>query len=168
MKQCRVCLKNKNRADFSVNNATTDGLQSKCKECDNEYQRTRRRKPSNIKQRKEYSKKYREDRKDSFEWRIQQLVHAAKARARAKGRDFAITLDDVLGLYPEDGCCPVFGFEMVFGDSNDRECSPSIDRIDSELGYTSDNIQILSWKANRMKADFTLNELKALVAFMED
>lgn len=168
MKQCNACLKSKKSTEFSVNNATADGLQSKCKECDREYQRVRRSNPSIILQRKQYGKQYREERKDSFEWRLKQLVHAAKARARTKGRDFSITLEDVLEIYPEDNCCPVFGFEMSFGDSNDREHSPSIDRIDSELGYTPDNIQILSWKANRMKADFTLNELKALVAFMED
>jgi len=70
-------------------------------------------------------------------------------------------------LYPVDGKCPVFGFNLEFNDAGFRETSPSIDRIDSDKGYTKDNIQIISWKANRLKAYATVEDLEILVAFLK-
>jgi hypothetical protein len=32
-----------------------------------------------------------------------------------------------------------------------KELSPSIDRIDNDKGYTLDNMQWITWKANRLK-----------------
>jgi hypothetical protein len=55
----------------------------------------------------------------------------------------------------------------MFNDSGFRENSPSIDRIDSIEGYTVDNIQIISWKANRIKAYATVEELEIVIAFMK-
>jgi len=39
--------------------------------------------------------------------------------------------------------------------------------IDSDRGYTKDNIQIISWKANRLKAYATVEDLEILVAFLK-
>lgn len=59
--------------------------------------------------------------------------------------------------------CPILniplnydGVEFATG-RNDN--SPSIDRIDSSIGYTADNIHIISWRANRIKNDSTPEEL---------
>jgi hypothetical protein len=37
-----------------------------------------------------------------------------------------------------------------------------VDRIDPNRGYIADNIWVISWKANRMKSNATLEELKLL------
>lgn len=42
----------------------------------------------------------------------------------------------------------------------------SIDRIDSTKSYTKGNIQIMSWRANRLKMDASLSELETPVAFL--
>jgi len=165
-KLCPACQQNLPLHEFNINNATADGRQRVCKVCDRAYQKQRRLKnPEGI---RAYSKKYREDNKNDCVWRLKQLLSAAKARAKTKARDFTLTLEELISLYPEDNRCPVFGFELEWNSAGFRETSPSIDRIDSELGYTIDNCQVISWKANRLKADATLNELKQLIAFLED
>ena len=61
----------------------------------------------------------------------------------------------------------VFGFDLEFNSAGFRETSPSIDRIDSTKGYTRNNVQIISWKANRLKAYATVEDLEILVAYLK-
>ena len=70
--------------------------------------------------------------------------------------------------------CPVLGIKLNY-DGNDKspgwtrqDDSPSIDRIDSNKGYTADNIHIISWRANRIKNDSTPEELRKLADYIED
>jgi hypothetical protein len=68
--------------------------------------------------------------------------------------------------------CPVFGIKLNYDGVEKQgwtrtDNSPSIDRIDSSKGYTADNIQIISWRANRIKNDSTPEELRKLADFME-
>ena len=95
------------------------------------------------------------------------LINASKQRAKLKNRDHSITVDDIKAIYPTDGCCPIFGMKLEFNNAGFRENSPSIDRIDSSKGYTTDNIQIISWKANRIKSYATVEELEIIVAYMK-
>jgi hypothetical protein len=46
--------------------------------------------------------------------------------------------------------------------------SPSIDRVDSSKGYTKDNIQVISHRANNLKNNATLEELRKLVTYVEN
>ena len=56
--------------------------------------------------------------------------------------------------------------KLEFNSAGFRENSPSIDRIDSTKGYTPDNIQIISWKANRIKGYASVQELEMLLAYL--
>ena len=65
--------------------------------------------------------------------------------------------------------CAITGVELEFtrGGTYFRNmwCNPNscvIDRIDSSKGYTKDNIQLLTHKANMWKSDFSNEELKQL------
>jgi len=86
----------------------------------------------------------------------------AKRNAKDFGREFSITLDDI--IIPE--YCPLLGIKL---DENATHTDhiPSIDRIDNNLGYTKDNIMIVSWRANRMKGKFSLHEFKLIVENLE-
>lgn len=164
-KVCKVCEKALPLFNFSINRSSKDGLQYRCRNCDNQYQKERRNK--NREAMVEYHKKYRARNRDNLNFRLQALLNASRQRAALKGREHSITIEDLKELYPKDGKCPVFGFELEFGDSGFRETSPSIDRIDSTKGYTRDNIQIISWKSNRLKAYATVEDLEILVAFLK-
>lgn len=44
--------------------------------------------------------------------------------------------------------------------------SPSLDRVIPELGYVPGNVIVISWRANNLKRDATIEELEAVIAYM--
>lgn len=164
-KKCNTCKQDKLFSDFTKNKSAPDGLQYKCRSCDIAYQAKRRE--ENYEQNLEYARNYQKNRRKNFEYRLQMLINASKQRAKLKNREHSITLDDIKNIYPKDGCCPIFGMKLEFNDAGFRENSPSIDRIDSSKGYTKDNIQIISWKANRIKGYASVEELEMLIAYLK-
>ena len=63
--------------------------------------------------------------------------------------------------------CPVLGIPIRHERGRPTDNSISVDRIDSDKGYTKDNIIVVSQKANRLKSNATLAEMKQLVEFYE-
>lgn len=68
--------------------------------------------------------------------------------------------------------CPALGIPLNYGGGlgegyTRKDNSPSIDRIDSDKDYTIDNIQILSWRANRIKNDATIKELGLIYNYLK-
>ena len=45
--------------------------------------------------------------------------------------------------------------------------APSLDRIDSSKGYIVGNISVISLRANMLKNNATLNELKMIVKWLD-
>lgn len=73
---------------------------------------------------------------------------------------FGIDADDVLGKFlDQDGRCALTGIKLEPFKTSGRLksgkylASPSVDRIDSTMHYTPDNIQIVMWAVNVMKSD---------------
>ena len=164
-KECKKCKSVLDFSNFTKNKAAKDGLQTVCRSCDNIRQQKRR--IDNKDQMLQYSRNYQENRRKDFNYRLQMLLNASKQRAETKGREHTITLQDIKNKYPKDGKCPIFGFNLEFNSSGFRDTSPSIDRIDSTKGYTIDNIQIISWKANSIKRNASLEELVLLVNYLK-
>jgi hypothetical protein len=163
-KICNSCKEPKPFTSFTKNKASPDGLQYKCRSCDVAYQAKRR--VENPQKRRDYEKQYLNTKRQDFDFRLNMLLNASKQRARNKNREHTITVEDIKAIYPTDGCCPIFGMKLEFNTAGFRENSPSIDRIDTTKGYTPDNIQIISWKANRIKGYATLQELEMLLAYL--
>ncbi len=84
-----------------------------------------------------------------------QWLHQIKYRATAKNVPFDLTLED-LDL-PE--VCPILGIPLKFNKNGADDDSYSMDRIDNTKGYTKNNVQIISLKANKLKNNGTLDEL---------
>lgn len=163
-KHCYRCSTDLPLSAFTKNKQAADGLQSKCRECDKKYQAKRR--IDNKEYLLKYGRNYQKNRRTNFDYRLQMLLNASKQRATAKGREHTITLKDLQDKYPKDGKCPIFGIELKFNTTGFNDTSPSIDRIDATKGYTKDNIQIISWKANSIKRNATLEELILLVNYL--
>ena len=164
-KVCSNCKENKPFSEFSKNKASSDGLQYKCRPCDVAYQAKRR--IENPQQQLDYQRAYQKNKRKDYNYRLQMLINASKQRAKNKNREHNITVEDIKAIYPLDGCCPIFGMKLEFNSAGFRENSPSIDRVDSTKGYTPDNIQIISWKANRIKGYASTQELEMLLAYLK-
>lgn len=131
-KRCRRCLEVKPFAAFHRHKDCLFGYNVECKSC---------RLPK--------SKKHYES--TSVEYR---MFSAAKYRAQKFGREFSISVEDV--IIPE--VCPVLGVKISYlGNS-----SPSLDRINSSLGYTKDNIRVISKRANTLKNNMTPEEARLI------
>jgi hypothetical protein len=42
---------------------------------------------------------------------------------------------------------------------------PTLDRIHNYLGYIRGNVEVISWRANHLKSDSTLDELRKMVRY---
>ena len=88
----------------------------------------------------------------------------AKKRAEKKKSPFTIREEDL--KIPTH--CPVFGFPLRRKEGRGPgERSPSLDRVDRSKGYEPGNVEVISAKANRIKNDATLDELKLVAAWLE-
>lgn len=92
------------------------------------------------------------------------LYNSAKKRAKDKNLEFSITLDDI--ILPIN--CPILNIELKFNEGKAMDNSYSIDRIDSNKGYIKGNIQIISFKANTIKSNASLNEIKMVYEYMKN
>jgi hypothetical protein len=45
--------------------------------------------------------------------------------------------------------------------------SPSLDRIDNSKGYIEGNVIVVSWRANNLKRDASIQELQKIVEFYQ-
>jgi hypothetical protein len=88
---------------------------------------------------------------------------SAKVRAKQNGLAFNLKIEDI--VIPD--ICPILGIPLFTGNRNQHENAPTLDRIKPELGYVKDNIRVVCWRVNRIRNDATLDELKKLVAFLE-
>ncbi len=89
------------------------------------------------------------------------MLQRTKARAKKRGIPFGLTSEDI--VIPE--FCPVLGILLspnkIRGDN-----SPSLDRIVTELGYVKGNVAVISWRANKIKSNATLEELEKIVKWL--
>ncbi len=91
------------------------------------------------------------------------MYHNAQHRAKKKGIPFTISMDDI--VIPE--VCPLLGIPLVSTSDKTDPRNPSLDQKVPGKGYTPDNIWVISYRANALKWDATLTELKTLVENLE-
>lgn len=83
----------------------------------------------------------------------------AKKRAKLRGIEFSIDPEDV--EIPD--VCPLLGIKLVRGNGVLQHSSPSLDRINSGLGYIKGNVWVVSYRANAIKNDATIEEFSLLL-----
>ena len=88
-------------------------------------------------------------------------LNNARSRATRDNVPFTITLQNLIDIATEE--CPIFHTPFVWGSSGlgsgkTRPDSPTLDRILPELGYIPGNVAFLSYRANRIKDNGTMQE----------
>ena len=121
--------------------------------------------------RKPYYRQYYQERQESRKdyqktWRRNNRAYKmwdnAKQRAKRQVLPFTITVEDI--VIPET--CPIFGTPLIWSETPTNDM-PTLERIIPALGYVPGNIAVISFRANRIKNDASLAELKQLVAWLE-
>ena len=85
------------------------------------------------------------------------MFRRAKVRAKERGLDFNISLEDV--VIPK--FCPILGIGLKVhkGSSGGKPESPALDRIDNDRGYVKGNVMVVSHLANMMKSSATTGQM---------
>lgn len=90
------------------------------------------------------------------------LLTSCKARAKAKGLECTIVLDDI--EIPER--CPALGTLLAVGVKKVGPNSPTLDRIDNDKGYVKGNVCVISFRANTIKGNNRADQLEAVARWM--
>lgn len=121
--------------------------------------------------RKRHPEKLRSERKRNEKtqpgWHKRRLVMAARRRGRQRGLESTIRVSDL--AWPTH--CPVLGITLDyttksgFRNGNGHN-NPSLDRFDCQQGYVPGNVMVISFRANALKSNATLEELEAVIRYM--
>ncbi len=102
--------------------------------------------------------------REQVEWAEKRMKYKnKKSAAQAQGIPFDIEFHEI--EWPT--YCPILGCVLEYCSDKRVENSPSFDRIDPSQGYVKGNIQIISWRANRIKNDGTPEEHRKIADYLD-
>ena len=139
-------------------------VKNKCRKCHQEEDREARKTWSKEKlaKHRERKRKERANYKQTSPERA--LLKRAKKRATINGLPFNIELSDI--IIPK--LCPIVGIPLfVSYNGGHIDNSPSIDKVNPNEGYVKGNIAIISYRANRLKSNLTLQQIKNLLSYIK-
>ncbi len=192
-KHCGTCNTRLPLVSFTKDSSKKDKLRTRCRLCDKRY----RDRPENKTHHKNYMQEYNKAYYNKPENKIKNrdnclayrskpknktrakylynqrrinnpktiMLYNAKSGAKQRGLECNISIKDIPDI-PKT--CPIFKMELKTGDGVLADNSTTLDRIDNNEGYVSGNIHIISWKANRLKSNATLEELQILVNYLQE
>lgn len=154
MKQCSKCSETKDLSQFHKNITRKDGIQSFCSQCMNIYGAEHRKTPRG---------------------RAQLLIADAR-KADARKQKFEINISaEWIEKKLKKGTCELTGLPFDFTPSKNthfNKYAPSLDRIDSAKGYTTDNVRVVLCAVNIALGQYTDEEmlpiLKAMITGIEN
>lgn len=88
------------------------------------------------------------------------MLISARVRATKKKIPFKVSPEDI--QIPK--VCPLLGIPIVRGIGKMHAASPSLDRKDPTLGYVPGNVWVISYRANAIKQNATVEELELLIS----
>lgn len=94
---------------------------------------------------------------------IRYLLNQIRYRCRKSGQECSVVKEDL--EIPTH--CPVFGIPLFFTPGKRSKNSFSLDRKDNSKGYTKENTRVISFWANQMKGDMTIEQVEALLKYMK-
>lgn len=141
MKKCNTCSQEKPFESFHKNPRHKFGVDNTCRKC-------------RSKQQAENFKK---------NW-FKQTAILKKSWCKKNNVPFDLDGDYLESIWTD--CCPVFGVKFV-RHKKSHDYSPALDRFDPAKGYVKGNVVYISARANRIKYDASVEELKKVLAFVE-
>lgn len=91
------------------------------------------------------------------------MINMARMRARRDGVPFDLKKEDI--IIPN--ICPVLGIPLKVGTRKEHDNAPSLDKKIPKLGYVKGNVRVISYRANRIKNDATIEELEKVLAYFK-
>lgn len=90
----------------------------------------------------------------------------ARGRAKRMGLPYD---DDLSGLVLPDSC-PVLCLPLNYAERRKSPApdSPSFDRIVPSRGYVVSNLRVISWRANALRRDASVDEIRRVLAYAEE
>jgi len=176
---CPKCKIEKSLNEYRHSKKSINGRSNWCSQCKCEYDKKYREDNSekiklsynirkeqyNASRAKTYHADIESNREKLRDWyRINaesRLWSAAKSRAKKYDLDFDISKEDI--IIPE--YCPVLGLKLIVGDKYAHDESPSLDRIIPSKGYVKGNIIVVSHKANSIKNNATIEDMRKVYEF---
>lgn len=158
--RCRMCktfLRKKWDIDYRKNNREIIFLKNKEYKENNREIVLEQRKKSYLKNFFKIKKRIAKKKQEKPEYF---LYYSAKYRAKKYNIPFNLKISDIkIPLF-----CPILGIPLVLN-NNKSFCdnSPTLDKIIPELGYISENIRVISWRANHLKNDISFYELEKII-----
>lgn len=91
------------------------------------------------------------------------LYHGAKTRAKKSGLPFDLDVEFIHNLLEHSKLCPLLNMPY-----DDDKYMQSLDKKIPELGYIKSNVWIISYRANAIKNDASIEELELLVRNLKE
>jgi len=112
---------------------------------------------------KEAHKRWYSKNKKDKTWSIIRHIKNVRNRAIRSGTEFNIEYTDL--EWPD--ICPVLGIPIYYTSNTSRWNTPSLDRIDSNLGYIKGNVVVVSMRANSLKCDIQPDEVDLMYSYLK-
>jgi len=150
-KICTKCKLEIPIEDFGNSKKSSDGKSSWCKNCLNA--KSRKSKMNNP-----------------IRARANQIRNHMNDRTKKVGMyvDPYFTSENILEMIKEIDYCPC-GRKLdksYTGDEKKNPAAPSLDRFDSTIGYTKENVHVVCARCNHLKNDSTVEELYKIAVYI--
>jgi hypothetical protein len=156
---CSKCRGTKELSEFRSGNKK-NGKASECKSCTSKASKLNHSKPE-VKLRCARQQAARRRSNPS-----QAMLNNLRNTAKRKGIPFNLTVEDC--AIP--ATCPVLGIPLTFGAEKTNgiisDNSPSMDKIVPLKGYTKGNVCVISWRANHLKNNASLDEIESVARYI--
>ncbi len=157
MKQCRKCGLEKSLANFWRDSSQPDGHKKDCSDCSKAHWKrsiTREQRDRYIERQTRWESLHIKD----------YLLRQARRRAKEFGVECSIRVRDI----PDPPThCPITGLQLRKNTGSWSHDSYSLDRRDPSKGYVPGNVAIISFKANNLKSNLTLEQVENLLKYMK-
>jgi hypothetical protein len=92
------------------------------------------------------------------------MANSARERSKRNGTLCTIAKNEI--VIPD--LCPILGIPLKRGNRSSHDDAPSLDRIIPEEGYVAGNVNVVSYRANRLKNNGTPEEHRLIAAWMSN